>query len=74
VRHAARLDPGCTRTTGTPNTAITASPMNFSTEPSCRSTIAFIRSKVAREQRPQRLRITDGCLTFLPNLRAHVAK
>jgi hypothetical protein len=32
-------------TTGTPNTAITASPMNFSTEPPCRSTIAFIRSK-----------------------------
>ena len=31
--------------TGTPNTAITASPMNFSTLPPCRSTIAFIRSK-----------------------------
>jgi hypothetical protein len=30
---------------GTPNTAITASPMNFSTEPSCDSTITFIRSK-----------------------------
>ena len=28
-----------------PNTAITASPMNFSTLPPCRSTIAFIRSK-----------------------------
>jgi hypothetical protein len=31
--------------TGTPNTAITASPMNFSTEPPCDSTIPFIRSK-----------------------------
>jgi hypothetical protein len=31
--------------TGTPNTAITASPMNFSTEPPCASTIPFIRSK-----------------------------
>ncbi len=31
--------------TGTPNTAITASPMNFSTVPPCDSTIAFIRSK-----------------------------
>ena len=31
--------------TGTPNTAITASPMNFSTLPPWRSTIAFIRSK-----------------------------
>ncbi len=31
--------------TGTPNTAITASPMNFSTEPPCRSTIPLIRSK-----------------------------
>ena len=31
--------------TGTPNTAITASPMNFSTLPPCRSTIPFIRSK-----------------------------
>ena len=30
---------------GTPNTAITASPMNFSTVPPCDSTIAFIRSK-----------------------------
>jgi hypothetical protein len=29
----------------TPNTAITASPMNFSTAPPCDSTIAFIRSK-----------------------------
>ena len=28
-----------------PNTAITASPMNFSTVPPCDSTIAFIRSK-----------------------------
>jgi hypothetical protein len=32
-------------TTGTPKTAITASPMNFSTEPPCCSTIAFMRSK-----------------------------
>ncbi|MDQ2909565.1 MAG: hypothetical protein M3R39_00840 [Actinomycetota bacterium] len=31
--------------TGTPNTAITASPMNFSTVPPCDSTIPFIRSK-----------------------------
>jgi len=30
---------------GTPNTAITASPMNFSTEPPCDSTIPLIRSK-----------------------------
>jgi hypothetical protein len=30
---------------GTPKTAMTASPMNFSTVPSCRSTIAFIPSK-----------------------------
>ena len=30
---------------GTPNTAITASPMNFSTVPPCDSTIVFIRSK-----------------------------
>ena len=30
---------------GTPNTAITASPMNFSTVPPCDSTIPFIRSK-----------------------------
>jgi hypothetical protein len=30
---------------GTPNTAITASPMNFSTLPSYRSTIACMRSK-----------------------------
>jgi len=33
------------RTDGTPNTAITASPMNFSTDPPCDSTIPFIRSK-----------------------------
>ena len=31
--------------TGTPNTAFTASPMNFSTVPPCDSTIAFIRPK-----------------------------
>ncbi len=30
---------------GTPKTAITASPMNFSTLPPCRSTIVFIASK-----------------------------
>ena len=30
---------------GTPNTAMTASPMNFSTVPPCDSTIPFIRSK-----------------------------
>jgi hypothetical protein len=31
--------------TGTPNTAITASPMNFSTVPPWRSTTAFMRPK-----------------------------
>ena len=41
--HARSASSSCT--TGTPNTAITASPMNFSTVPPCRSTIAFIRSK-----------------------------
>jgi hypothetical protein len=30
---------------GIPKTAITASPMNFSTVPPWRSTVAFIRSK-----------------------------
>jgi hypothetical protein len=37
--------PSSSCTTGTPNTAMTASPMNFSTVPSCDSTIDFIRSK-----------------------------
>jgi len=43
ARHARNASSSCT--TGTPNTAITASPMNFSTLPPCRSTISFIRSK-----------------------------
>ena len=43
ARHARSASSSCT--TGTPNTAITASPMNFSTEPPCDSTIPFIRSK-----------------------------
>ena len=43
ARQARRASSSCT--CGTPNTAITASPMNFSTEPPCDSTIAFIRSK-----------------------------
>ena len=43
ARHA--LSASSSWAAGTPNTAITASPMNFSTEPSCASTIALIRSK-----------------------------
>ena len=43
ARHARSASSSCA--TGTPNTAITASPMNFSTVPPCDSTIAFIRSK-----------------------------
>ena len=43
--------------TGTPNTAITASPMNFSTVPPWRSTIALHPLEVAREQRAQPLGI-----------------
>jgi hypothetical protein len=43
ARHALSASSSCA--TGTPNTAITASPMNFSTVPPCDSTISFIRSK-----------------------------
>jgi hypothetical protein len=43
ARHARSASSSCAA--GTPNTAITASPMNFSTEPPCDSTIAFIRPK-----------------------------
>ncbi len=43
ARQARNASSSCTR--GMPNTAITASPMNFSTVPPCDSTIAFIRSK-----------------------------
>jgi hypothetical protein len=43
ARQARNASSSCA--TGTPNTAITASPMNFSTEPPCASTIALIRSK-----------------------------
>ena len=43
ARQARRASSSCTW--GTPNTAITASPMNFSTVPPCDSTIPFIRSK-----------------------------
>ena len=41
--HALSASSSCE--SGTPNTAITASPMNFSTVPSCDSTIPCIRSK-----------------------------
>ena len=44
-RGAAARSASSSCATGTPNTAITASPMNFSTEPPCDSTIPFIRSK-----------------------------
>jgi hypothetical protein len=43
ARTARNASSSCT--TGTPKTAITASPMNFSTDPPWRSTIAFMRSK-----------------------------
>ena len=43
ARHARSASSSCA--TGTPNTAITASPMNFSTVPPCDSTIPRIRSK-----------------------------
>jgi hypothetical protein len=43
ARTARRASSSCT--VGTPKTAITASPMNFSTVPPCRSTIAFAVSK-----------------------------
>ena len=43
ARHARSASSSCAA--GTPKTAITASPMNFSTAPPCHSTIAFIRSK-----------------------------
>jgi hypothetical protein len=43
ARQARRASSSCTL--GTPKTAITASPMNFSTVPPCRSMISFIRSK-----------------------------
>ena len=43
ARQARRASSSCT--CGTPKTAITASPMNFSTVPPCASTIAFMRSK-----------------------------
>jgi len=43
ARHARSASSSCA--IGTPNTAITASPMNLSTEPPCDSTILFIRSK-----------------------------
>ena len=43
ARHARSASSSCA--TGTPNTAITASPMNFSTVPPCDSTIPLIRSK-----------------------------
>jgi hypothetical protein len=43
ARQARNASSSCTA--GTPKTAITASPMNFSTEPPWCSTIAFIRSK-----------------------------
>jgi hypothetical protein len=43
ARQARRASSSCS--TGTPKTAITASPMNFSTVPPSRSTIVFIRSK-----------------------------
>ena len=43
ARSARTASSSCTA--GTPKTAITASPMNFSTMPPWRSTIAFIRSK-----------------------------
>jgi len=43
ARHARKASSSWT--CGTPNTAITASPMNFSTVPPCDSTIVFIRSK-----------------------------
>jgi hypothetical protein len=42
-RHARSASSSCAA--GTPNTAITASPMNFSTVPPSRSTISRIRSK-----------------------------
>ena len=50
---ARRASSSCTP--GTPKTAITASPMNFSTVPPWRSTIALHALEVAREQRAQRL-------------------
>ena len=43
ARQARNASSSCTA--GTPNTAITASPMNFSTEPPCDSTIPRITSK-----------------------------
>ncbi len=43
ARHARSASSSCA--VGTPNTAMTASPMNFSTVPPCDSTIPFIRSK-----------------------------
>jgi hypothetical protein len=43
ARQARSASSSCT--CGTPKTAVTASLMNFSTDPSCDLTIAFIRSK-----------------------------
>ena len=58
ARRASRLRPQARSASsscscGTPKTAITASPMNFSTVPPWRSTIALHALEVARQQRPE---------------------